>query len=70
MSKQKKTKHFVYTTCSAIGIFMYWTGDSMNNLLWYCGLLDARMNAFDKDLPVLITVNNANLVSICKKKST
>ena len=33
--------------------FMYWTGKSMNNLLSYCGLIDTRIRASDKDLPVL-----------------
>ena len=32
---------------------MYWTGKSINNLLSYCGLIDVRINASDKDLPVL-----------------
>ena len=27
-------------------------GDSMNNLLSYCGLIDANIRASDKDLPV------------------
>ena len=27
------SEQFIYTTCSELGIFMYWTGDSMNNLL-------------------------------------
>ena len=27
----------------------------MNNLLSYCGLIDVRINASDKDLPVLTT---------------
>ena len=31
---------------------MYRTGKSMNNLLSYCGLVDVRINASDKDLPV------------------
>ena len=31
---------------------MYRTGKSMNNLLSYCGLVDMRINASDKDLPV------------------
>jgi hypothetical protein len=35
-----------------LGIFMYWTCNSMNNLLPYCGLVDAKIRAFDKDLPV------------------
>ena len=33
-----------------LGIFMY----SMNNLSSYCGLVDAKIRAFDKDLPVSI----------------
>ena len=51
MSKQKQ-KQFVYTTCSDLGIFMHWNRNSMNNLLSYCGLVDERISAFDKDLPV------------------
>ena len=31
---------------------MYRTGNSMNNLLSYCGLIDAKIRASDKDLPV------------------
>ena len=30
---------------------IYWTGKSMNNLLSYCGLVDARISASEKDLP-------------------
>ena len=33
-------------------VFMYWTGNSMNNLLSYCGLIDPKIRAPDKDLPV------------------
>ena len=28
-------------------------GNSMNNLLSYCGLVDARISASEKDLPVM-----------------
>ena len=35
-----------------LGIFMYWTCNSLNNLLSYCGLVDAKIRASDKDLPV------------------
>ena len=36
-----------------IGIFIYWTCNSMNNLpLVNCGLVDAKIRASDKDLPV------------------
>ena len=53
MSKQKtKNKQFMYTICSELAIFMYWTCNSMNNLLSYCGLVNARINASEKDLPV------------------
>ena len=48
MSKQKTEKQFLYTTCSEHE-FM---NNSMNNLLSYCGLTDARMRASGKDLPV------------------
>ena len=48
-------KQFTYTTYSDIVVFMYWTGKSMNNLLSYCGLVDARIRASNKDLPVQST---------------
>ena len=35
-----------------LGIFMYWTCNSMYNLLSYCGLVDAKIRASDKDLPL------------------
>ena len=44
--------HNMFSTCSELVIFMYWSGKSMNNLLSYCGLGDVRMNASEKDLPV------------------
>ena len=42
----------MYTTCSELGIFMYSTGNSMNNLSSYCGIVNERIRASDKDLPV------------------
>ena len=36
-----------------LGIFMNWTCNLMNNLSSFCGLVDAKIKAFDKDLPVL-----------------
>ena len=48
------SEQFMYTTCSELGIFMYWTRNSMNNLLSYYGLVDARISASEKDLPVPI----------------
>ena len=35
-----------------LGVFMYRACNSMNNLLSYCGLVDAKIRASDKDLPV------------------
>ena len=35
-----------------LGIFMYWTCNSMNKMSSYCGLVDAKIRASDKDLPV------------------
>ena len=35
-----------------LGIFMHWTCNSMNKLS-YCGLIDAKIRASDKVLPVL-----------------
>ena len=51
-SECQNKKQFVYTTCSELVVFMYWTWNSMNNLLSYCGLVDARISASEKDLPV------------------
>ena len=39
-----------------LGIFMYRTCMSMNNLSSYCGLVDAKIRASDKDLPVFSVV--------------
>ena len=44
-----------------LGIFMYWTCNSMNSLSSYCGLVDAKVRASDKYLPVQLT---ATLMSI------
>ena len=44
----------MYTTCSELVIFMYWTCKSINNLFSYCGLVDARIRASNKDLPALL----------------
>ena len=49
----------MYTTCSELVIFMYLTRNSMNNLLSYCGLVDARISASDKDLPVRFETSKA-----------
>ena len=55
MSKQKQKTicvHNMFSPWSKLVVFMYWTGKSMNNLLSYCGLVDVRINASDKDLPL------------------
>ena len=55
MLKQKQKTIFVhnmFSSCSKHGNFMYWTGNSMDNLLSECGLVDARIST-EKDLPVL-----------------
>ena len=44
----------MFSPCSELGIFMYWTCNSMNNLPSYCGLVDAKIKASDKDLPVIL----------------
>ena len=44
--------HNMFSTCSELRIFMYWTYNWMNNLLSNCGLVDARISASDKYLPV------------------
>ena len=36
-----------------LGLFVYWTWNWMNNLSSYCGLVDAKIRASDKDLAVL-----------------
>ena len=57
------SEQFMYTTSSELAIFMYWTCNSMNNLLSYCGLVDARITASEKDLPVSWVKNQQNLIS-------
>ena len=44
----------MFLTCSKLVIFIYWTRKSMNNLSSYCGLVDGKIRASDKDLPVLL----------------
>ena len=50
----------MFSPCSELGIFMYWTGNSMNNLLSYCGWVNAKIRASDKDLPVLTDLKFIN----------
>ena len=46
MSKQK------HNFCTQHVLSLYFSGNSINNLLSYCGLTDASMRASEKDLPV------------------
>ena len=41
---------------------LFFSGNSMNNLLSYCGLTDSRMRASEKGLPVQIKVPLTPLV--------
>ena len=52
--QNKNKKQCLYTTCSEVVFFLYWSQESMNNLSSYCGLTDSRMSASDTDLPVWI----------------
>ena len=54
---------FVYISCSELAVFMYWPGKSMNNLLSYCGLVDPRISASGKDLPVQTDAKNYSFLS-------
>ena len=45
--------HNMFSPCSELGNFTYWTCNSMNNMSSYCGIVDAKIRASDKDLPVL-----------------
>ena len=62
MSTKTKKKQFMYTTCSELVVFMYWTGKSMSNLLSYCGLVVAKISASEKDLPVFARVRFLTIV--------
>ena len=48
MSKRKQN----FSTQHVLNL--YFLGNSMNNLLSYCGLTNARMRASEKDLPVML----------------
>jgi formyltetrahydrofolate synthetase len=45
-SERQNKKQFLYITCSELGIFVYRTCNSMNNLSSYCGLVDAKRKNF------------------------
>ena len=50
-----------------LGIFMYWTCNSMNNLSSYCGLVDAKIKASDKDEMNQYFVRRPNLFAMFYK---
>ena len=47
----------MFSPCSELVIFMYLTCNSMNNLSSYCGLVDIKIRASEKDLPVHMSRN-------------
>ena len=62
ISKQKPIcVHKIISTCFKVGIFMYWNCNSMNNLLSYCGLVDTRISASEKDSPVQKTIKGSGI---------
>ena len=46
--------------CTQLVLNLYFSGESMNNILSYCGLTDARMKASEKDLPVVVIVRKCH----------
>ena len=58
----------MFSTYSELGNFTYWTRKSMNNLLSYYRLLDARISASEKDLPVIMFGNQYLGISLTLKK--
>ena len=48
--------HNMFSPCSELEIFMYCSGNSMNNLLSYCGLIDAEIRVSDIDLHVYVSL--------------
>ena len=65
LNVKTKTKN---NFCTQHVLNLYFSGNSMNNLLSYCGLTDARMRASEKDLPVICSRKNTDL-SMLKKSS-
>ena len=50
---------------------MYWTCESTDNLLSYCGLVNARIRASEKDLPVKSAVlSKGKFISDLPQKTT
>ena len=61
--KIPSSEHVETMFCTQIGselaIFVYRTCNSMNNLSSYCGLVDAKIRASEKDLPVPVRFASA-----------
>jgi hypothetical protein len=58
--------------CTQHVLNLYFSCNSMNNLLSYNGLIDAKMSTSDKDLPVCATsirIGHKQLVIHCQKRS-
>ena len=65
--QNKNKKQLMYITYSELVVFMYWTGKSMNNLLSYRGLVDARISPSEKDLPVLEVMLKYSSLSVLRR---
>ena len=62
-------KQFVYTTCSEHVLSLQFSCNSMNTLLSYCGLVDTKIRASEKDLPVeMTTETNGNGIHVTNGK--
>ena len=48
-----------------LGIFNFWTCNSMNNLSSYCGIVDAKIRASDKNLHVLALLTSFLRITGC-----
>ena len=57
LNVKTKTKN---NFCTQHVVNLYFGGNSMNNILSYCGLTDARMRASEKDLPVFCQICQNN----------
>ena len=56
--------HNMYSPCSELGISRIELVNSMNNTSSYCGLVDAKIRASDKDLPLQCRVKLVQFRSI------
>ena len=61
--KEKFATYFVHN-------MMYFSRNSMNNLLSYCGLIDTRMSASEKDVPLLHYITVLLLLPATAQSST